>query len=153
MSLRSNMSFDADTHQQSAARRVDKPTPCGALRARAGQLRRWASVNTLRRIVLASQATAMALLLVACAAPGVPLSTLLESAVGKPLSATRVGQTASDMRLVSDSGSEREYERQLANGCAYAITVNTATAEVLHWRFTSSPSICEQVRTHPALGS
>jgi hypothetical protein len=34
------MSFDADTHRQCAARRVDKPTPRGALPVRARQLRR-----------------------------------------------------------------------------------------------------------------
>jgi hypothetical protein len=38
-----NMSFDEDTHRQRAARRVDKPTLCGALPARAGQLRRYVS--------------------------------------------------------------------------------------------------------------
>jgi hypothetical protein len=38
--MRSNRSFDSDTHRQRAARRVDKPTPCGALPVRAGQLRR-----------------------------------------------------------------------------------------------------------------
>ncbi len=38
----SNKSFDTDTHRQCVARRVDKPTPCGALPVRADQLRRWA---------------------------------------------------------------------------------------------------------------
>jgi hypothetical protein len=38
--LPSNRSFDADTHRQCAARRVDEPTPCAALPVRAGQLRR-----------------------------------------------------------------------------------------------------------------
>ncbi|HZY17531.1 MAG TPA: AAA family ATPase [Ramlibacter sp.] len=40
MQLRLNKSFAADTHRQGAARRVDKPTPCGALPVRGGQLRR-----------------------------------------------------------------------------------------------------------------
>ncbi len=29
-----NISFDTDTHLQCAAKRADKPTPCGALPAR-----------------------------------------------------------------------------------------------------------------------
>jgi hypothetical protein len=41
-----NRSFDRDTRRQCAARRVDKPTPCGALSARAGQLRRKAQHAT-----------------------------------------------------------------------------------------------------------
>lgn len=36
--MTSNMSFDADSHRQHAARRADKPTPCGTLPLRAGQL-------------------------------------------------------------------------------------------------------------------
>lgn len=40
MEVRSNRSLDADTHRPCAARRVDDPTPCGALPVRAGQLRR-----------------------------------------------------------------------------------------------------------------
>jgi len=35
-----NRLFDTDTHLQRAARRVDEPTPCGALPACAGQRRR-----------------------------------------------------------------------------------------------------------------
>lgn len=38
--MRHTRSFDVDTQRQGAARRVDKPTPCGALTVRAGQLRR-----------------------------------------------------------------------------------------------------------------
>lgn len=38
--MRSNWSLDTDTHRQWAARRVDKPTPCGAPPVRAGQLQR-----------------------------------------------------------------------------------------------------------------
>jgi hypothetical protein len=40
MSVRSNRLFDTDTHPHCAARRVDKPTPCGAVPVRAGQLQR-----------------------------------------------------------------------------------------------------------------
>jgi len=35
-----NRSFDTDTHRHCVAKRVDKPTPCGAAPARAGQLKR-----------------------------------------------------------------------------------------------------------------
>jgi hypothetical protein len=38
--MRSNISFDTDTHLHCAASRVDEPTPCGAVPVRAGQLRR-----------------------------------------------------------------------------------------------------------------
>jgi hypothetical protein len=41
--LRSNRSFDSDTHRQGAARRAGELTPRGALPVRAGQLRRYAA--------------------------------------------------------------------------------------------------------------
>jgi hypothetical protein len=37
---RANRLFDADTHRHCAAKRVDEPTPCGAVPVRAGQRRR-----------------------------------------------------------------------------------------------------------------
>jgi hypothetical protein len=41
----SNSLFDTDTHRQCAARRVDEPTPCGAVPVLPGQRRRYQSTN------------------------------------------------------------------------------------------------------------
>ena len=45
--LRSNRSFDADTHRHCAARRTGELTPRGAMPVRTGQLRRYATLVTL----------------------------------------------------------------------------------------------------------
>jgi hypothetical protein len=105
-----------------------------------------------RRHCHVSLATAAASL-AACVSTGVPLSQLLDSAVGQPLSSTRWSAAVLDMRLVSDDGAEREYEGRFANGCGYAIVINTATSQVIRWRFTENPPACESISTHSALGS
>jgi len=107
----------------------------------------------LRQVIRFALALALLASVVGCAAvrdDGVSVvESKLNASVGKQFDATDWSKpTGAVTRVLPGTSGNREIEYLWRNGCAFVVSIDRSTHEILSWRYSAQPELCRSMRSY-----